>query len=163
MLEFGGAGRFRGVRLGGTDLSRSTFIAEILAMMRRLDVQKRRQWEERFERYRAGRLTVARFCTKERVSVNTFYYWAKRFDLRSTRIRSAEQERAAKQNREPVRAAHVLAEVANAPWVHFRLGVAVEVSVPTHCLDVIRCLAQELQRSSAEHSAAFQEVVVGAR
>jgi hypothetical protein len=108
-------------------------------------------------------LTVARFCTKERVSVNTFYYWAKRLDLRSTRIRPAEQERAAKQNREPVRAAHVLAEVANAPWVHFRLGVAVEVSVPAHCLDVIRCLAQGLQRTSAEHSAAFQEVVVGAR
>jgi hypothetical protein len=163
MLELGGAGRFRGVRLGGTGLSRSTFIAEILAMMRRLDVQKRRQWEERFERYRAGRLTVARFCTKERVSVNTFYYWAKRLDLRSTGIRSAEQERAAKQNREPVRAAHVLAEVANAPVVHFRLGAAVEVSVPAHCLDVIRCLAQGLQRSSAEHSAAFQEVVVGAR
>jgi len=132
-------------------------------MMRRLDVQKRRQWEERFERYRAGRLTVARFCTKERVSVNTFYYWAKRLDLRSTGIRSAEQERAAKQNREPVRAAHVLAEAANAPLVHFRLGVAVEVWVPAHCLDVIRCLAQGLQRSSAEHSAAFQEVVVGAR
>jgi hypothetical protein len=170
MLEFGGAGRFRGVGLGGTDLSRSTFTAEILAMTCRLDVQKRRQWEERFERYRAGRLTVARFCTKERVSVNTFYYWAKRLDLRSTvvdlrstRIRSAEQERAAEQNREPVRPTHVSAVAANAGFVHFRLGAAVEVSVPAHCLDVIRCLAQGLQRSSAEQSAAFQEVVVGAR
>jgi hypothetical protein len=162
MQEFGGAGHFRVVGLGGTDLSRSTFAAEILAMTRRLDVQKRRQWEERFERYRVGRLTVARFCTKERVSVNTFYYWAKRLDLRSTRIRSAEQERAAAQNREPVRPAHVSAVAANAGLVHFRLGAAVEVLVPAHCLDVIRCLAQGLQRS-AEQSAAFQEVVVGAR
>src|ERR1700690_3726161 len=116
MLEFGGAGCFRGVGLGGTDSSRSTFTAEILAMTRRLDVQKRRQWEERFERYRVGRLTVARFCTKERVSVNTFYYWAKRLDLRataddlrSTRARSAEREGKAEQNRQPVRPTHVSA------------------------------------------------------
>ena len=138
-------------------------------MTRRLDVQKRRQWEERFERYRVGRLTVARFCTKERVSVNTFYYWAKRLDLRataddlrSTRARSAEREGTAEQYRQPVRPTHVSADVANAPVVHFRLGAAVEVSVPAHCLDVIRCLAQGLQRS-AEQSAAFQEVVVGTR
>ncbi len=139
-------------------------------MTRRLDVQKRRQWEERFERFRAGRSTVARFCTKEGVSVNTFYYWAKRLDLhstvvdrRSTRTRSAERPRAAEQDREPVGSAHVSAEITSAPLVHFRLGAAVEVSVPAHCLDVIRCLAQGLQRSLAEQPAAFQEVVVAAR
>jgi hypothetical protein len=131
-------------------------------MTGRFDIRKRRQWEERFERFRAGRSTVARFCTKERVSVNTFYYWAKRLDLRSTRARSAEREGAAEQHRQPVRPTHDSAEVANAGLVHFRLGAAVEVWAPAHCLDVIRCLAQGLQRS-AEQSAAFQEVVVGAR
>jgi hypothetical protein len=132
-------------------------------MTRRLDVQKRRQWEERFERYRAGGLTVARFCTKERVSVNTFYYWAQRLDLRSTRARSTERDGASERPREPARPAPVSAVAANTGLVHFRLGAAVEVSVPAHCLDVIRCLAQGFQHSSAEHSAAFHEVVVGAR
>ncbi|HEX3871631.1 MAG TPA: hypothetical protein VHV77_14410 [Pirellulales bacterium] len=128
----------------------------------RLDVQKQRQWEERFERYRAGGLTVARFCTKERVSVNAFYYWAKRLELRLRGARSTGRERASERDREPVRPARVSAVAANVGLVHFRLGAAVEVSVPAHCLDVIRCLAQGLQRS-AEQSAAFQEVVVAAR
>lgn len=132
-------------------------------MTRRLDVQKRRQWEERFERYRTGGLTVARFCTKERVSVNTFYYWAKRIGLRSTTTRSAERGGAPVRHREPMRHAHVSAVAAKTALVHFRLGAAVEVSVPANCLDVIRCLAHCIQLSSAERSDAFHEVVVGAR
>ena len=42
------------------------------------DAQKRRAWEARLARYRASGLSVARFCEQERVSTNTFYYWAKR-------------------------------------------------------------------------------------
>ena len=61
-------------------------------MTRRHDVRKRRQWEERFERHRSGGLTVADFCAKERVSVNTFYYWAKRIDRHPTAARSAAAE-----------------------------------------------------------------------
>jgi hypothetical protein len=34
------------------------------------------------------------------------------------------------------------------------------VSVPADCLGVIRCLAECLQHTRAEHSNAFQEVVV---
>ena len=52
-------------------------------MTRRLDVEKRREWEERFERFRASGLTVARFCASESVSEHTFYYWAKRIGRRS--------------------------------------------------------------------------------
>jgi len=123
--------------------------------------QKRRQWEERFERYHSVGLTVARFCASERVSVNTFYYWAKRVGLRSTRARSAQRDGASERSREPVCHAHVSA--ANTALVHFRLGAAVEVSVPAHCVDAIRCLAECVQQSRREHSDAFCEVVVSPR
>ena len=57
-------------------------------MTRRLDIQKRREWEQRFARYRAGGLTVGRFCANERVSVNTFYYWARRVGSQLDRPRT---------------------------------------------------------------------------
>jgi hypothetical protein len=123
--------------------------------------QKRRQWEERFDRYRTDGLTVARFCANERVSVNTFYYWAKRMGLRSTRARSTQRDVASERHHEPVCHGHVSA--ANTALVHFRLGAAVEVSVPAHCVDAIRCLAECIQQSRREHSDVFREVVVGPR
>ena len=36
-------------------------------MMRSVDVEKRREWEERFAQFRASGLTVARFCASGRV------------------------------------------------------------------------------------------------
>jgi hypothetical protein len=132
-------------------------------MTGQLDDQKRRQWEGRFERHRSGGLTVARFCANERVSVNTFYYWAKRIGLRSTRARSAQWDGASERHREPVLHPPVPAAAANTALVHFRLGAAVEVSVPAHCVDAIRCLAECVQQSRREHSDAFREVVVGPR
>lgn len=40
--------------------------------------QKQLVWQQRLERFRASGFGVARFCRHECVSVNTFYYWAKR-------------------------------------------------------------------------------------
>lgn len=59
-------------------------------MSQRLDVQKQRQWEERFGRYRSGGMTVARFCAKERVSPHAFYYWARRVGSQRVRPGSAQ-------------------------------------------------------------------------
>jgi hypothetical protein len=132
-------------------------------MTRRLDGQKRRQWEERFERYRASGLTVGRFCANERVSVNTFYSWSKRLKRRSTPARSAEREGASGGSRDSELRRRVSAAATNSPLVHFRLNAGVEVSVPANCLDVIRCLAECVQQSRREHSDAFREVVVGPR
>ena len=49
-------------------------------MSRRISESKRRDWQARFERFRKSGLTVGRFCSAERVSVNTFYYWARRLE-----------------------------------------------------------------------------------
>ena len=137
-------------------------------MTRRYDVRKRRQWEERFERHRSGGLTVADFCAKERVSANTFYYWAKRINGRSTAARSSASATASQRQRKLSRPPRVATEglsavAAKTALVRFRLGTTVEVLVPTDCLDVIRSLAHWLQGSSAERADAFQEVVVGPR
>jgi hypothetical protein len=132
-------------------------------MTRRFDVEKRREWEERFERFRASGLTVARFCASESVSEHTFYYWAKRIGRRSTTARSAVRNGTSERHREPVRRRRVSAATANSPLVHFRLNGGIEVSVPTDCLDVIRCLVNSAPSPRAERSDAFHEVIVGKR
>jgi hypothetical protein len=137
-------------------------------MTRRIDVEKRRQWKERFERFRASGSTVARFCASESVSEHTFYYWAKRFGRRSaaahsTTARSAVRDGTSERQREPVRRGRVSAATANSPLVHFRLNAGIEVSVPADCLDVIRCLVNSVQSSQAKRTDAFHEVVVGSR
>jgi len=117
-------------------------------MASRLDAQKRRTWERRLGRYQASGLTVTRFCEQERVSVHTFYYWAKRIGSK----RPSKHESTAVEN-------------LNMAWVHFRWNAAMEVLVPADCLDAIRCLAEclghaTIKRDTAEHTDAFQEVVV---
>lgn len=132
-------------------------------MTRRLDVQKRRQWEQRLERHRGSGLTVGRFCAGERVSVNTFYYWAKRLGVPSRKPRIGPAEKASESRHPPVRQAAAPDLAENAAVVLFRLNAAVEVSVPADCLEVIRCLANCVQHSQLERSAAFHEVVVAPR
>ena len=122
-------------------------------MTRRLDVQKRRQWEQRLERHRASGLTVGRFCADERVSVNTFYYWAKRVGSpAASRLNRSGGARRRQEGLSAVRqaAASEPATTANAAVVRFRLNAAVEVSVPADCLEVIRCLANCVQHSQPE-------------
>ena len=134
-------------------------------MSQRLDVQKQRQWKERFRRYRSGGLTVERFCAEERVSPNTFYYWARRVGSQRVRPGSAPADQTLEGMPEQARqtGAMDLAAAANAGVVRFRLSTAVEVLVPANCLEVIRCLAHCIQCSSVERAAGFQEVIVGTR
>ena len=129
-------------------------------MTRRLDVQKRRQWEQRLERHRASGLTVGRFCADERVSVNTFYYWAKRLGGALRKPRIALVAKASEGKRPQVRQAAAPDLIENAAVVRFRLSAAVEVSVPADCLEAIRCLANCVQHSQLDRNAAFHEVVV---
>ena len=130
-------------------------------MSRGLDVQKWREWEGRFERYRAGGETVGRFCANEGVSVNTFYYWARRVGSKAAQSAIDLAVKATKRRTRRA-AASELASPENTV-VRFRLNAAVEVSVPAHCLEVIRCLAHCVQDSPPVRSDAFQEVVVSTR
>ena len=154
------AAAFLGVVLMGTDVrSRISQAWESRFMVSSGDVQKRRAWEARFARYRASGLSVARFCKQERVSTNTFYYWAKRL-----RTASAMASLRADQTI-PRRHASVATPTGSntrGPVVRFRWKTGTEVRVPADCLEVIRCLAECLAASGGHRGEAFQEVVVKA-
>jgi len=129
-------------------------------MVSRQDVEKRRAWEVRFERFRASGLSVARFCEQERVSAHTFYYWAKRVGSNSARPCTSAAGNPPRRSRPSVKPAATTGRIANVALVRFSLNAGVEVSVPADCLSVIRCLAECLQHTGAERPDAFQELVV---
>ena len=129
-------------------------------MVSRRDVAKRRAWGVRFERFRASGLSVRRFCERERVSVNTFYYWAKRVGSNSARPSTSAAGNPPRRSRPSVKHAPTAGGISNAALVRFSWNAGVEVSVPADCLSVIRCLAECLQHTRAERPDAFQELVV---
>ncbi len=49
-------------------------------MARQGDWRKLAEWQRRLRRFEKSGLTVARFCTRERVSVPTFWYWRRKCD-----------------------------------------------------------------------------------
>jgi hypothetical protein len=123
----------------------------------------RQVWEERLGRYRSSGLTVVRFCANEGVSVNTFYYWARRVGPSSTATAQVGQNGTAGRGLEEASRGHIVAGTSDPALVRFHFNAAVEVSVPAHCLDVICCLVECLQQPRRAHSEAFREVVVGPR
>ena len=129
-------------------------------MVSQQDVQKRRAWEVRFERFRASGLSVARFCEQERVSVHTFYYWARRVGSNSARPSTSADGNRPRRSRLAVKPAATTGRTASAAVVRFSWNAGVEVSVPAECLGVIRCLAECLQHTHTERLDAFQELVV---
>ena len=136
-------------------------------MVSRLDLQKRRQWEARYKRFRASGLTVGQFCKREGVSASMFYYWAKRVRLPVPAVTQLPVVTASTPGSTPRKAGDSLPDSFSGRrrgWVRFRWNATMEVLVPADCLDAIRCLAECLKRASVERSAersdAFQEVVV---
>lgn len=127
---------------------------------RQVDVEKRRAWKVRLERFRASGLTIARFCEQERVSVHTFYYWAKRVGANSVGRSTSAGGNPPRRTRRSVQAAATTVRVGNAALVRFSWNGGAEVLVPADCLGVIRCLAECLQHTRAERREAFQELVV---
>jgi hypothetical protein len=145
-------------------------------MASRQDLEKRQLWAERLRRYRSSGLTVARFCASERVSVNTFFYWAKRVGAGSTAPSTRPRPSRSGGDAVPLGregAARAQAAVGSAQFaarlgspqavVRFQINAAVEIAVPADCLDAIRCLANCLQHSRGDRRETFQEVVVATR
>lgn len=120
------------------------------------DVQKRRAWEARLARYRAGGLSVSRFCEGEGVSAHSFYYWAKRLKTAADRTPS----RGGRASRPGTPARHGTADEPEGAVVRFRCSGGAEVVVPAGSLGAIRCLAECLTQAGGQRGEAFQEVVV---
>lgn len=131
-------------------------------MKGRQDIQKRRVWETRLERYRVSGLTVARFCSQEGVSANRFYYWARRVAGTAVSAGHSTAQDGGTSGRSRRSEESLATTTANAPArvVRFHWSAGVEVAVPADCLDAIRCLAQCLPQSPLERLDGFQELVV---
>jgi hypothetical protein len=144
-------------------------------MLRRLDDQKVRDWESRLARFGSSGLTVGRFCQKENVSVNRFYYWTKRLGSLGSSVSRSKRARAEcvvaqpRRTDAPERSLQqmlprpAMAAAENTALVHFLLSSGARVSIPADCLDALRCIVQCAQQSSAEHQDGFHQVVVGTR
>lgn len=132
-------------------------------MASRQDVRKQRSWEERLGRYQASGLTVARFCANEGVSVNTFYYWARRVRSEVTTTASIAPSNEAGRGRGRGKHVDVAANHSSPALVRFQFHAAVEVFVPAHCFEALRCLMECVQQARPESAGAFREVLVGAR
>ena len=133
-------------------------------MRSRQDVQKRRVWETRLQRFGTSGLTVARVCAQEGVSANTFYYWARRVGVTATSVGACTSKRGGSSGRGGQSEQPLPAASGNrcAGLVRFHWNAGVEVAVPADCLDAIRCLAQCLPQAQVERRDGFQELVVHA-
>src|SRR5262245_56426947 len=54
-------------------------MSEPVGHPRRSREATRQLWADRLDRFAAADLSVAAFCAKEGVSVNSFFYWKRRF------------------------------------------------------------------------------------
>jgi hypothetical protein len=125
----------------------------------RQDLQKRRAWEGRFEQFRASGLTVVQFCKQQHVSINTFYYWAKRVGSVAVPTPPPGKKNVSPARHRSAKDPAAAGSPSGAAAVRFSWNGA-EVSVPADCLDAIRCLAECLPPLRSEPSDAFREVVV---
>ena len=119
------------------------------------DAEKRSAWQARLVRYRAGGLTIGEFCTRESVSVASFYYWSRR--LGGHRV-------AATTVKETPRSAPAPRAIGDdADVVRFHLPAGAQIVVPAARLDVVRCIAECLTQATPVAGPAFCEVVVKPR
>jgi hypothetical protein len=123
-------------------------------MARTSDAGKRADWESRLRRYQASGLAIGAFCTRESVSVASFYYWSRRLPGHDSRTTMSE---------EAVKSATDRPLGDDADVVRFRLTTGAEIVVPAARLDVIRCVAESLTRATSVAGTAFREVVVKPR
>ena len=120
-------------------------------MTKGVDQEKRRAWVAKLERFRASGLTIAKFCEEEKVSVQTFHYWARRIRVPQSTAARAEPHGAP---------APACKNIGAASRVHFLFGGGVEVSIPADCLEAIRCLAQCVQQAMPAGPVSFHQVLL---
>ena len=70
-------------------------------MARSIDVAKQRTWNDRFQRFARWDQSVAAFCRAERISIQSFYQWRRKLEVRKSR-RSSGAPRFTRQSFVPV-------------------------------------------------------------
>jgi hypothetical protein len=97
----------------------------------------RKAWRNRFQRFAKSGLPVARFCSREGVSVASFYYWRKKVVPNGARRRPAGRRGAFR----------VVKVVPPAPGVSIHLACGTRIEVRAEDLDAVRAVVAELARA----------------
>ena len=126
-------------------------------MARGSDSEKHAEWRKRLGRFSRCGLTVARFCSGERVSVASLYYWRKKLQQAARRGRQpAGFARPARPGvfRQvavvPAPPAMVLATSAGdpgAPTVSIQLPCGTRIELRAEHVDAVRAVVSEVARA----------------
>ncbi len=131
-------------------------------MARRLDSEKQAEWRKRLGRFSRCGLTVARFCSGERVSVASFYYWRRKLQ-QACLPRCARRSQAARRGRMPARPG-IFRQVAvvpappamvsaasagdpGAPTVSIQLPCGTRIELGAEHVDAVRVVVGEVVRA----------------
>ena len=101
-------------------------------------------WRQRLQRYSGSGLTVTAFCSKENVSVPSFYAWKKKLNVDASNGASSRGETSGP-------AFRAVSLVETAPVMSARLPGGVQLEVGVVNLEVVRAVLAELVR--ADHAA----------
>lgn len=105
-------------------------------------------WRRRFRRYSRSGLTVTRFCSKEGVSVPSFYAWRRKLSAHASNGASSAGETSPP-------AFRAVSLIGTAPVMSARLPGGIELEVSVADLEVVRAVLGELVR--ADHAAVTGE------
>jgi len=103
-----------------------------------------RVWRVRFDRFARLGLSVVEFCSREGVSVASFYYWRKKLEAEGQRGRSE----APRRRRSGAPAFQPVTVVA-APAVSIHLPGGARIEVRAEELDAVRAVIAEVARVDA--------------
>lgn len=97
-------------------------------MGRSADSAKRREWQERLQRFASSNVTIAGFCDREGVSVPSFYQWRRK--LAGERQFVGATGRQGRSARAMESQAFVPVQITHSSLVQMRLPNGVQLSLP---------------------------------
>jgi hypothetical protein len=103
-------------------------------MSRQSDPKKLAMWRERFKRFSSSGIPVGPFCSRERVSVASFYHWRKKLGPKGLRRRMTDRHGVFQQV--------TVAPAASAICIQLPCGTRIEVG--TEDLDALRTVVAEV-------------------
>ena len=127
-------------------------------MARRSDSEKHAEWRKRLGRFSRCGLTVARFCSGERVSVASFYYWRRKLQQAARRGRMPARPGVFRQvavvpappamvSAAPAVASAASAGDPGAPAVSIQLPCGTRIELGAEHVDAVRAVVGEVARA----------------
>ena len=120
-------------------------------MARRCDSEKHAAWRKRLGRFSRCGLTVARFCSGERVSVASFYYWRRKLQQAARRGRVPARPGVFRQvtvvSAPPGLVSAASAGDPGSPTVSIQLPCGTRIELGAEHIDAVRAVVGEVARA----------------